>query len=251
MYDYHRAKCDAPLSIYTFIVPATFAGPICPGANKLARVRSPRALLLTAILLTAGTLAYSSSAKLVMSWKNPKFSNERFRRILVIGMSENPVVRADFEDELSGKITRDGFEAIPGNTILLRPDSSNLDVAYLKGQIEDHKIDAVIVSRLVKVDKKTIYVPGQNYVVPYAYYSGFYGYYGTVYRQVYSPDYLRNETTVRVETNLYSVTPPNEDLVWTAVSDSFDPKNADKAIAGLVKLVVKQLEKEGILSKRS
>ena len=210
-----------------------------------------RAILLTAILLTAGTLAYSSSTKLVMSWKNPKYSGEHFHRILVIGMSENPVVRADFEDALSSKIRRDGFEAVPGNTILLRANSPNLDLDYLKGQIHDNKVDAVIVSRLVKVDKKTIYVPGQNYVVPYAYYSGFYGYYGTVYREVYTPDYLRQDTTVRIETNLYTVTPPNEDLVWTGVSDSFNPKNVDKAIAGLVKLVVKQLEKEAILSKSS
>jgi hypothetical protein len=37
--------------------------------------------------------------------------------------------------------------------------------------------------------------------------------------------------------------------VWTGMSDSFNPKNADKVIAGLVKLVVKELEKEAILTK--
>jgi hypothetical protein len=202
-----------------------------------------------AILLTAWPLAYSSSTKLVMSWKNPKYSGEHFRRILVIGMSANPVVRADFEDAFSAKITRDGFEAVPGNTILLRSDSPDVDADYLKGQIHDNKIDAVIVSRMVKVDSKVTYVPGQNYAVPYAYYRGFYGYYGTVYRQVYTPGYLRQDTTVQIETNLYAVTPPKEDLVWTGVSDSFSPKNADKAITGLVKLVVKRLEKEEILTK--
>ena len=215
----------------------------------MAGLSSRRTILLSAILLTGWILAYSSSTKLVMSWKNPNYSGRHFRRILVIGMSENPTVRADFEDALSTKITRDGFEAVPGNTILLRPDSPNVDLDYLKGQIHDHKIDAVIVARLVKVDQKTTYVPGQSYAVPYAYYRGFYGYYGTVYRQVYSPGYLREDTTVRIETNLYDVTPPNEELVWTGVSDSFNPKNADKAIAGLVKLVVKLLEKEAILTK--
>jgi hypothetical protein len=218
--------------------------------RNMARARLwRRSLLLLAMLLTVWIPGYSSSTKLVMSWKNPKYPGQHFRRILVIGMSENPTVRADFEDALSMKITRDGFEAVPGNTILLRPDSPNVDLDYLKGQIHDHKIDAVIVTRLVKVDQKTTYVPGQSYAVPYAYYGGFYGYYGTVYRQVYSPGYLRNDTTVRIETNLYDVTSPNEELVWTGVSDSFNPKNADKVIAGLVKLVVKRLEKEAILTK--
>lgn len=209
---------------------------------------SRKGILLAAAVLLTSTLAYS--AKLVMSWKNPKFTGQPFHRLLVIGMSEDPVVRLDFEDALSEKLTRDGLEAVPGHAILFRPDSPNLDLDYLKGQIRDHKIDAVIISRLTKVDKSTRYIGGHSYVVPYPYYNSFYGYYGAVYGQVYTtPGYLREETTVSIETNLYSAAPPNEDLVWTAHSDTFNPKNADKVIKEVVKLVVKTLEKEAIIAK--
>jgi hypothetical protein len=61
---------------------------------------------------------------------------------------------------------------------------------------------------LIKVDKDFTYIPGQNYVVPCGYRS-FYGYYGVVYQQVYTPDYLREDRTVRIETNLYAATPPD------------------------------------------
>jgi hypothetical protein len=189
----------------------------------------------------------SAASKLVMSWKSPTYSGEVFHRILVVGMSENPTVRMDFEDALAEKLTRDGLEAVPGNAILLRPDSPDVDENYLKAQIRDHKIDAVLVARLMKVEKKTTYVPGSSYVVPYPYYNSFYRYYGSVYRQVYTPDYLRTDTKVRVETNLYSATPPDEELVWVGYSDTFNPKNADKTIKDLVKLIIKELEKEGIL----
>jgi hypothetical protein len=209
-----------------------------------------RTILLTVLALTSWAFVYAKSAKLVMSWRNPNYSGAHFQRILVIGMSENPVVRADFEDALSDKISRDGMEAVPGNTILFRPDSPHLDTDYLKGQIRDHKIDAVLISRLVSVDKTTTVIPGHNYVVPYPYYNSFYGYYGSVYHQVYSPDYLRQDTAVRIETNLYSAV-PTEELVWIGYSDTFNPKNADKVIAGLVKLIVKELEKEAIISKSS
>jgi hypothetical protein len=60
---------------------------------------------------------------------------------------------------------------------------------------------------------------------------------------------LREDTTVSIETNLYSATPPNEDLVWTAHSDTFNPKNADRVISEVVKLVVKRLEKDVIIAK--
>jgi hypothetical protein len=66
------------------------------------------------------------------------------------------------------------------------------------------------------------------------------------YRQVYSPDYLREDKTVRVETNLYATGTPEGDLVWTGLSDTFNPNSAKKAINNVVKVVVKDLEKEGI-----
>src|SRR5271165_735108 len=204
-------------------------------------------LWLLAILLAMTALAHAKSTKLVASWKNPQYSGPRFHRILVLGMSAKTGVRADFEDALSKLVAQDGVEAIPGNTILLRPEDTKLDLNYLKTQIKAFKIDAVIVSRLVKVEKNTTYIPGSAYVVPYPYYTSFYGYYGAVYPVVYSPDYLREDTTVRVETNVYAVRGTDGEPVWTGVSDTFNPSSADKVIEGLSKLVVKELQKAAIL----
>ena len=139
-------------------------------------------------------IANAAAAKLLVSWKNPVYSGPKPHRVLVIGMSANPEVRADFEDDLSAAIKSDGLEAIPGNTIFFRPHSGELERDYLEGQIRDFKIDTVLVSRLVKVDKSITNVPGYSYAVPYAYYRSFYGYYGTVYQQVYVPGYLRRST---------------------------------------------------------
>jgi len=161
-------------------------------------------------------------------------------------MSAKPGVRADFEDALSALITQTGVEAVPGNTILLRPEGTKLNLDYLKTQVNTFKIDSVVVSRLVKVDKNITYVPGTPYM-PYPYYGSFYGYYGAIYPVVYSPDYLREDTTVRVETNVYSVVSGEGQLVWTGTSDTFNPKSADKVIEGLSKLIVKELQKAGIL----
>ena len=121
-----------------------------------------------------------------------------------------------------------------------------MDMDYLKAQIREHHIEAVLLTRLVKVDTSITYIPGHSYTVPYPYYNSFYGYYPMAYRQVYSPDYLREDKTVRVETNLYATATPEGELVWTGISDSFNPNSAKKAINGVVKVVVKDLEKEGI-----
>jgi len=83
--------------------------------------------------------------------------------------------------------------------------------------------------------------------VPYPYYGTFYGYYGSVYPIVYSPDYLREEKKVRIETNLYLLSEGDGVLVWTGITDTFDPTDVDKAIGKLVRLLVKQMQSDGVL----
>ena len=64
-----------------------------------------------------------------------------------------------------------------------------------------------------------------------------------------APRYTREDTRVSVETNVYATSKPDGDLVWTGVSDSFNPKSAKKVADGLLKEVSKQMEKDGRLPK--
>ncbi len=207
-----------------------------------------RRMSLIVVALFVVTLASGDSTKLVMSWKIPAYTGtKKFHRVLALGLSDNTVIRADFEDELASELGAPGTEAIPGNAILLRPEGTHFDLDYLKTQIQEHRIDAIVVSRLINVEITARYVPGAPYVPPYPYYNSFYGYYGAVYPVVYSPGYLKEEKKVRVETNVYATSSTEGELVWTCVTDTFDPTNDTKAIERLVKVVAKQIKNEGIL----
>ena len=190
------------------------------------------------------TSAFPKSSKVVMSWKNPNYAGKKFHRVLAMGMSNKTGIRADFEDAMAAQLTQTGVQAIPANTILLRPESTTIDMNYLRMQVRDNHVDAVVVSRLIKVDTTVTYISG---FAPFPDYNTFYGYYTVVYPVVYSPDYLRTEKKVRIETNFYATSSPDGDLVWTGVTDTFDPSNVHKAINGLVKLVVKQMQTDGVL----
>jgi|SRR5664279_2795262 len=204
--------------------------------------------MVVAVLLTASVVGNCKNTKLVASVKSPTYAGQHFKKVLVIGMSDNPAIRSDFEDAMAARLKRDGVHAVPGHNILLRPKSAKMDPEYLKAQIKEHDIDAILVSRLVSVKNEVTYIPGQVYTVPYPYYNSFYGYYGAMYPRVYSPDYLREDRTVRVETNLYATTTPEGEFVWTGISDTFNPnpKKAEKAIDAIVQVMVNDLEKEKI-----
>src|SRR6516162_300173 len=207
-------------------------------------------ILLSIFLLTVLSAANAKSIKIAMSWLNPKYEGQAFHKVLVIGVAQNLEVRADFEDAMAAEIARPGIETIPGNQILLRPDpKAKPDFDALRAQIRDNHIDAVVVSRLLKVDKKVISVPSSTYIAPFPYYYSFYGYLGAVYPVMYDPGYTQVDTTVSVETNVYATSKPDGDLVWTAVSNSFNPKSAKKVADGLVKEVPKQMVNDGLLPK--
>ena len=192
--------------------------------------------------------ARAGTSKIVVSWKNPVYTSDaKLHHVLALGLSNRTKIRADFEDALSSQLANLGVEATPGNAILLRPEGSKLDLDYLKSQVRTNKFEAVVVSRLIKVDESVTRISGTPYIVPFPYYNSFYGYYGAVYPVVYSPDYLKQEIKVRIETNLYAVSSGEGQLVWVGITDTFDPSNVDKAIDRLVKLLVKQMGKDGVL----
>lgn len=127
-----------------------------------------RRVLVVAIVLSTTALVSSKSSRLVMSWRNPNYTPEKkFHRVLALGLSDKTEVRVDFDDVLAAQLASSGFEAVPGNTILLRPKATRLDLNDLNDQIRANQIEAVVVSRLIKVEDTVTYIPGAPYSCPF------------------------------------------------------------------------------------
>jgi len=115
------------------------------------------------------------------------------------------------------------------------------DVDRLRAALGQHGIDGAITVRLLNIEDKETYVPGNPRVHP----GGYYGYYGRVGAVVYEPGYYRSDTYVKVETSLYDVAAGK--LLWTGVSETLNPSTVDGVIAEIVETAGKQLTKQGLL----
>ena len=140
-----------------------------------------------------------------------------------LGINGRASIRAEFEDQLCAAITRPGIQCSPSYSLIPRPTGTPLDMNDLRNVVSGQNIDAIVASRLVKVDKTVTYIPGQAYPM-FPVYGTFYGYYSAIYPVVYSPDYLRVDKTAQVETNFYSAVAPDGVLVWTGTSDTVNPE---------------------------
>ena len=205
--------------------------------------------MLVVTLLALPVFLAASSPKLLLSWKNPNYSGGNFTNILVLALNGKAENRAEFEDELVAAIARPGIQATQSYVFLPRPSLTPIDMNDLKAVIREQKFDAIVVARLTKAEKKTTYVPGQVYN-PYPYYGSLAGYYGAVYPLVYSPGYLVKDKIAQVETNFYSTAKPDGELVWTGTTNTFNGNSPMKVIRELVRVVIKELEKQSVIDRR-
>ncbi len=214
------------------------------------RIALRKQWLLFVTALAIPVLLAASAPKMLLSWKNPNYSGGRFANILVLALNGKAENRAEFEDELVAAIARPGIEATQSYVFLARPNATPIDLNDLKAVIQEQGFDAIVVARLTKAEKKTTYVPGQVYS-PYPYYGSLAAYYGAVYPLVYSPGYLVKEKSAQVETNFYSTEKPDGELVWTGTTNTFDANSPMKVIKELIKVVIKELEKQSVIDQRS
>ena len=171
-------------------------------------------------------------------WEDPALADYQINRVVVIGVCDTVSAKRLFEDEFVAVLTRRGMNAQAAYLVFTEEEEKDID--RLKAKIIEHGFDGVVVTRLLGIKKSERYVPPVSYVVPADYYNSFPGYYGTVYREVYAPGYIKQEELLQVETNIYAV--EGEKLLFTGVSETFDPRAQDSVTKSIIKALVKEFK---------
>ena len=216
----------------------------------------PSKLFIFLIALCALAACSTTSTNISQSYRNPGFEETVFKKLFVIGVAENQESRQAFEDAFAKAIADEGGGA-QASWVLL-PQDTQLEEEEIRAAIEGKNFDGVLITRLLSVDKdkdyvepkaytnpKTTYYPGGGYYGRGYYGGGYYGFYGTTYATVHEPGYFETSTTLRVETNLYSLA--TNGLVWTGQSDTVDPESIPDARASMTAAVAKRLKEERLI----
>jgi hypothetical protein len=98
--------------------------------------------------------------------------------------------------------------------------------------------DGVLVTRILDVQRETVYHPP-------TYYHDFYGYWGSYGPYVSSPGWVTETTTLVIETTLFDAATAR--VVYSVVSKTFEPDSRRELIDELVPLLVGDLTERGLL----
>ena len=184
------------------------------------------------------------ATQLTNAWVDPSYKGPPFGNVLVLGVSRNEGERRTFEDEFSAKLRATGMKAAAGYTVL--SDNGGVPKEVLEGVLKRIGADGAIVARVLDVDRRTAYSPGYVTVIPSVGYArGFYGFYGSAMAITTPPTAYQYDVVV-VETSLWQTR--DATLVWSATTQTTDPGELKKEIAGYADIIIGALRERGLIA---
>ncbi len=194
-------------------------------------------LALVSVSVHAGT-------KYKTTWRASEVGPQSFagKKVAAVVISNDESLRMSSEEALVRELAARGVEGVPAYRIVPKEALRKVDTA--RPFFERAGLEGVIVLRPVSLDREQTYTP-DTWAMPY--YGSLWGYYGYGWGSVTTGGYISNTTVLTVETLIFSL--PKDRLIWAGVSETEDPKDAQRVVADLVKSAAKELKKQGLTNK--
>lgn len=178
-------------------------------------------------------ISCAPTTNLTSVWRDDNYRGN-MKNVFVIGAAQKPGVRRIFEREFVSQLKTHGTNAVASYEYI--SDDKMLDKDTVVSTIKNMDIDAVLVSRLLERKNIKSYVPGS--------YQNWHSYYSTAYRDSCPPGYVCQEIVAQ-ETNLFDAR--TEQLVWSAISETFVNDGTYELIKSFIKQVIDNLTKENLI----
>ena len=167
----------------------------------------------TTTLTKSTTTLTKSTTTLTNVWKYENYQGGPFKKVFVLVTVQDPVFKRLCEDEFVRQFAAHGTDSVASYTVYLSHFIS--DKESITSKIKAVEADAVLITRLIKIEKEEMYVP-EKYIIPTWYYD-WYSYYSRGFGFNQSPSYKDENFRVITETNIYDT--KNEKLIWFARSE--------------------------------
>jgi hypothetical protein len=192
--------------------------------------------ILAVLVLVAGC----ASTTLQSQWRDPTYTSGPFRKIFVIGLSARDLTaRRVFEDVMVSKLRAVGVQAVPEWQYL--PGEGQAPEGAISAAVDSTGADAVLMARLVAIDKQIsvnpVVIPGPGY--------GWYGPYAGWYSGWYAYPSVQQYDIVYVETTLFDT--KTKRLVWSGTSKTVDPASVQQEAPGFADTIIGALQQAGLL----
>jgi hypothetical protein len=202
------------------------------------------------ITIAASLILFSCSTTNITSrWKakdiSPQSSYRDIMALVVAGDEERPLIEK-MEKHIAGDFNVMGYNAYSAFAEFGPKALKGLNEPALMAKFSEKGIDAVLMVSLLNKQKEKYYVPGKMQQTPYAFnYDRLYRHYDIMTERTVAPGYYAEDTRYFWECNFYEVR--SGKLLYSSVSDSFDPQSLDGLAHQFGSLMVSDMVKEKVI----
>ena len=192
------------------------------------------------ILLAVMGMASCASTQLVNQWSNPAYKASSFKKIMVIGVTKQSAIRRNFEDEFVVQLKAAGVNATP--SYLYIPQDGPVGESVLKQALKEAAADAVLITRLVRVQQKTEIAPGYYAPDPGM---AIHPLYTTAWNDYYEPPIVYRSEVYTSETSLYDTV--KNQVVWKGTAQTETAGNVSQEIKNYAAVVIGALKEKDLV----
>ena len=172
-----------------------------------------------------------ASTKMTSTWTDPSAKGASLSKVAVVCLTKDPAVRRMTEDTAASQLA--GAQAVPSYQVVDDADIQDRDA--LKGKLLAQGFQGVLLMQIAGVTERMSRprygVIGDDYA------------WGEVI--AYRPTFPRPEAVVHVVSDLYSL--QEGKVIWSGVSQTFNPATAKEFMASASKAVAKAIQKDRLV----
>jgi len=202
-------------------------------------MRRKSAVFMTNTAFCLLLLISCSATTMSAVWKDPNYQGGELKKVLVVGVAKDDVIRRLFEDEFTRQLKAHGTDAYPSYSII--SSTEMLDEDTVNTKTADLGMDAILVTRFVNKKKETAYTPGTTY-----YAGGWYNWYSRGYGYATSPGYYSEYEVISLSTNIYDT--QSGKMIWSGMSDTVTGGSVQVEIKELIDAITKSLTANQLIS---
>lgn len=201
----------------------------------------------------------SPATKITRSWSSPEKNTDGYKRLFVAAIVGDITRRQAIETNIDAELRKLNLSSTT-STATIKPNfwqSTDLDKQAMLDVVKENDKDAIITVSLVDVKKEQRYIPGNmvaggtmmrgSMMGPGAWARGanFGGFWGWNHSVMMSPGHVVNDERYFLEINVYDT--ESELLVWSAQSETLNPRSLETFSAEFSRVVIQRMRKDGVL----
>ena len=189
-------------------------------------------------------MAGCASSKLVDIWSDSSFQPPPLNKMFVISVSKNLAYRHIWEDAFIDELAKHNVTATPSYRLF--PDAIP-DTNQVIQSVRSNGFDGVLVTHRLPSEMKIQYIEGNTTRGREFRYSHRYKSFMMYYRDIGQPGYVDSQ---KVDIRTFDVwATRNEDqMIWSATSNTPEPNSMQEVRPEIVKLVLSELTHSGIIA---